>query len=288
MKITVAKLVSEFKKGFLKSAIVAIMSASLLGAATYYLVPPGHRPVTFAFALGEGRQFSGNYSTLFGFYLISNFTFLNGSVITRNPIEPIEELAQGKIPYEEYGGEFNATQLQKITISVIQFIGLSDKGTGTFEVVWLQNRTIDVTLVDREITDLGSSRSFGDILYVKSSSAPHVQDETPVYEMPPFFNVTRVERSRTGYWKTARSWKINVNQLGDMLYGSETADIVFTMNINMELKYKVVTTAEGNLTGSTNLSWSGIWGTLQLTHEEDKIFWVSYNFTNVKLIMIVI
>lgn len=286
---------SEYKKGFLKSAIVAIMSASLLGAATYYLVPPRHRPVTVAFALGEGRQFSGNYSTLFGFYLISNFTFLNGSVVAENPFPPIEELARGKLPTEEYGGEFNATQLQKITITVrvpgyIGLSGLSDKGTVTFKVKWLQDRTINVTLVDREITDLGSSKSFGDIWYVKSSSAPHVQDETPpVFEMPPpYFNVTRIERSSTGYWKNTGIWEINVNQLGDMLYGSGTADIVFTMNINMELKYEIVTTSEGNLTGSTNLSWSGIWGTLQLTHEGGKIFWVSYNFTYVKLIMIVI
>jgi len=287
------KTVSEYRKELLKSAIVAIMSASLLGALTYHLVQPGHRPISVAFALGEGRQFSGNYSASFGCCLILNFTFLNGSVITKSPFPPEDPCL---LPLNEYSGGLNATELQKITVSVSGFTGFHDEGTVRFLIACLQNRIIDVTLVDQEHTDLGSSKTFGDTWGVCSWNGPpgpvtHEEIEelrAELRELSSSFNITRKERSSTGYWKTTDYiWEITANELSDMLKGSRIANITFTVNINMELKYKITTTSEGNLIGNATLSWSGTWGTLQLIHEEGEIFWVNYNFTTVKLIMIV-
>ena len=285
---------SEYRKELLKSAIVAIMSASLLGAATYHLVQPEYRSISVAFALGEGRQFSGNCSAAFGCWLDLNFTFLNGSVITKSPLPPLEELCLGKPIPDEYSGEFNATELQKITVVVHGFSGfyLHDKSILKFIVACLQDRTIDVTLVDQEITDLGSSKTFGGTWGTYSGNDYAPLNKTDFDALKSFikssFNITKKERSSTGYWKTTDYiWGITTNQLGDMLYGSGTANITFTMDINMELKYKITTTSEGNLTGDATLSWSGTWGTLQLTHEEGEISWVKYNFATVKLIMIV-
>jgi hypothetical protein len=291
------KTVSEYRKELLKSAIVAIMSASLLGAATYYLVQPGYRPISVAFALVEGRQFSGNCSVAFGCWLDLNFTFLNGSVITKSPLPPLEELCLGKPIPDEYSGEFNATELQKITVVVHGFSGFYLHGKSILKVLvaCLEDRIINVTMLDQEMTDLGSSKSFGGIWGTSTSrdggapGEPYIENKTELDELKSSFNVAgKALESSTGYWKTTDYiWEITTNQLGDMLRESGTANITFTMDINMGLKYKITTTSEGNLTGDATLSWSGRWGTLQLTHEEGNISCVKYNFITVKLIMLV-
>jgi len=278
--------VSEYRKELLKSAIVAIMSASLLGAATYHLVQPRQRPIIVAFALGEGRQFSADCSASSGFWLSLNFTFLNGSVITRNP----------------YCGEFNATELQKISVRVHGFAGFDfDESILRFMTVYVQNRTIDATIADQGITALGSSKNLGNTLGCYSTNEIFTPEEEDAHRaalhaeldrLRSYFNVTRKELPReerlsTGYWKTYTMWEITMNQLDEMLHGSGTANITFTVGIDIDLYYKITTTSGGNLTDSTDLSWSGTGGTLQLTHEEGKISWVKYNFTTVKLIMLV-
>lgn len=154
-----------------------------------------------------------------------------------------------------------------------------------------------MTILDQETTDLGSSKNFGNSLAVGAGndgppgpSTPEEREEwsAEARELLSPLNITRKERSSTGYWKTTDYiWGITTNQLGDMLRKSGTANITFTMDINMGLKYKVTTTSEGNLTGDAALSWSGMWGTLQLTHEEGEISWVKYNFATLKLIMLV-
>ena len=263
----------EYRKELVKSAIVAIMSASLLGALTYYLVQPEYSPIPVAFALSEARQLTGNYSTLEGSGLILKFTFLNGSVITK-----------------KCSGELNAADLQRMTLSVYGFSNdLYSRDTDTivrFLVTYLQDRIINVTLVDgeQEMTDLGSSKSLGGITSWQSGRLGDPKQEyynVLLDELKSPFSVARKEFSSTGYWKaTDDIWSITVSQLSDMLHGSGKASMTFTVDTNIELKYRFIRTSGKNLTGSTNLSWSGTWGTLQLTHEEGKISWVNYDFTS--------
>jgi len=265
--------VGEYRKELFRSAVVAIISASLLGALVYHFVQPEYGVGPVAFALAEERQLSGNYSILEGSDLILKFTFLNGSVATK-----------------KYGGEFNATELQRITLSVYGFSNdLYGEDTDTvvrFLVAHLWDRIIHVTLVDRnqEMTDLGTSKSIGGISSWQSGGLGDQKQghyNVLLDELKSSFDVARKELSSTGYWNAPDyTWSITVNQLGDMLHGSGTAKITFTADINMELKYRFISTSGEDLTGSTPLSWSGTWGTLQLTHEEGKISWVNYNFTS--------
>ena len=262
----------EYGKELLKSAIVAILFASLLGALTYYLVQPEHGPTPVAFALGEERQLSGNYSTLEGSGLALKFMFLNGSVITN-----------------KYSGEFNATELQRITLSIYDFTSdLYGKDNDTvvrFLVAYLRNRIIQVTLVDQEqeMTDLGLSKHLGGISSWQSGRLGDPKQgcyNLLLDELKLSVDVTGEELSSTGYWNAPDYvWSVTVSQLGDMLHGSGTAHIAFTVNISMELRYRFIRTSGEDLTGSTSLSWSGTWGTLQLIHEEGKISWAKYNFT---------
>lgn len=122
------------------------------------------------------------------------------------------------------------------------------------------------------MTDLGSSKTFGCTWGIYSGNGYAPWNRTDYDALKSSFNMTRKERSSTGYWKTTDYiWGIITNQLGDMLRESGTANITFMMDINMGLKYKVMTTSEGNLIGDATLSWSGMWGTLQLAHEEGKV-----------------
>ena len=264
----------EYGKELLKSAIVAILSASLLGALTYYLVQPEHGPPPVAFALGEERQLSGNYSALEGSGLILKFTFLNGSVIAKKS-----------------SGEFDATELQKITLSVYHFSNdLYSRDTDTvvrFLVAYLQDRIMNATLLDKnqETTDLGTSKSIGGIWSWQSG---HSSDPEQGYynllldSLRSSLSVTKKEFSSTGYWKAPDyTWEITINQLGDMLQETGKTNITFTIDTNVELKYRFIKASGEHLTGSNDLSWSGTWGTLQLTHEKCKLTRVKYNLTDV-------
>ncbi len=280
------RAVSEYRKELLKSAMVAIMSASLLGALTYYLLQPEQTLMPVTFALDEGRQFPGERSMLDGSCIVLKFTFLNGSAMRKRPFPSYDEIFQRVPGQGEYSGEFDATELQRITLSVHGISGLcfdSDTVVGGL-VAYVQDRTIDATLVygDQEMTNLGLSRSFGVISGVQ---LVRLGELNPGYydvlldELKSSFGVTGQEFSSTGYWEAADSkWDITVNQLGDMLHGSGTVRITFTMNVSMNLKYRLIRASEEDLTGSTNLLWAGTLGTLQLRHEEGKISWVNYNF----------
>ena len=95
------------------------------------------------------------------------------------------------------------------------------------------------------------------------------------------------DRTATGYWESTNySWEITASQLSEILNGSGVATITFNTCYSTELKYKIITMPEGVLTGNASLSWSGAWGTLQLTYKEGKISLVKYNFKTIKLIMI--
>jgi len=284
---------SECRKELLKSAIVAIMSASLLGAVTYHLFQPEPSLMPIAFALGEGGQFCGDYSMLKRSCLILKLTFLNGSVIT-SPISFHQETNRGVLIPDKHSGEFDATELQKITLSVFDFDNFFYNRDTVVEylVTWLRDRIINVNLVDRnqEMTELGTSKSLGRKWNMQSGRIGDPRQEhyrLLLDALKASFNITIKEFSSTGYWKaTDYAWEITANQLGDMLQGSGTTNIAFTLDINTELKYRIIRTPEEDVTGNTTLSWAGTWGTLQLTHEDGKISWVNYNFKTVKLIMI--
>jgi len=286
--------VSEYKKELLKSAIIAILSASLLGAITYHLFQPQQGSIPLAFALGERGQFSGNYSILEGSCLVLRLTYLNGSVIM-SPTPSSEEMNQGIPAHDEYSGEFNATQLQKITLSVFDLDGFFyNRDTDVrYLVTWLRDRIIDVNLVDQnqKVADLGLSKSVGRKWNMQSGRIGDPKQEQYkllLDALKASFNITVKEFSSTGFWKaTDYIWEMTASQLDDMLHGSGTTNITFTINVKTELKYRIIRTPEEDITGNTTLSWAGTWGTLQLTHEEGKISWVKYNFKTLELIIII-
>lgn len=282
-----------YRKELFKSALVAVMSAALLGALTYHLIQPEDAALPVVFGLGEAGQFSGNYSTLEGYCLILQFTFLNRSRIEKNPLPSHEEMCQGLVAHDEYSGELEGTKLQRITLSIY---GVSSASYNTDAVVrylaaCLRDRIINVTLVDRnhDMTDLGSSKHLGSI---SSMQTGDFGDPNKAYynslldELMASFNATRRQFTSTGFWvATDYVWSITIDELGDMLQGSGTATIAFTLDINMKLKYVIVRTSEEDLTGNATLSWTGTWGTLQLTYEEGRISLVKYSFATIKLIM---
>ena len=272
---------SESKKELLKPAILAVIAASLLGTVVYYFIPQGPPFSMVAFALGRNTQVSGDYSTLFVHGLGFNVTFLNGSTIPVYTIFPMDE--QGEVNFPEvYNGEINATDLEKITIYVTEGVGMYDRGSLKFIVGCVQNRTINVDLLmDEGIVDMGSSKTVGDTWRASFGDVPREE----LSEFP--LNVTLKESTSTGYWATTDFvWEIGVQQLGDILHNSSTANVTFALDASMCLKYKVVT-SEGNVTGDAELQWSGTWGTLQLLHEGDEVLLVRYSFSNIKLNMIV-
>jgi hypothetical protein len=276
--------VSEYRKELLKSAIVAIMSASLLGAATYHLVQPEHRSISVAFALGEERQFSGIHTKAkFNWFLALNFTFLNGSSVEVRPF-PNAECSPTPNPYT---GEFDATDLQKIAVSFSAFHYVDDYIDATeFMLAFLRNRTIAATLIDQEMTDLGSGKNFGTWGYILTR--PY--NQTEYNELISSFNASKMGvKPSTGYWKATRcasldaNWEMSINELGDMLHGSGTANITFKLQLTEQLKYKLTTSEGDSMIGNATLSWSGMWGIFQLTYEEGKISWVKYNFTTITM-----
>jgi len=283
---------SESKKELLKPMILAIMSASLLGTLVYYFVPQNTRFITVAFALGGSSEISGNYSTLFIQELGLNATFLNGSVIQVYRTGG-ESTPSGVTFPEGHSGEINATQLKKIKVFVTGGVSLEGKGSLEFLVWWAQNRTINTALVAEETKDMGSSKTVGVKMGVASSSSlqEKLWHEGSFWkefweELWKELNVNVTEKTSTGYWNvTDFAWEIDLDRLGSMLHGSNPADITFTLDISMNLKYKVMT-SYGDITGDAELQWSGTWGTLQLLHEADKILIVRYDFSNIKLNMI--
>jgi len=272
---------SESKKELLKPAILAVIAASLLGTVVYYFIPQGPPFSMVAFALGRNTQVSGDYSTLFVHGLGFNVTFLNGSTIPVYTIFPMDEPGEINFP-EVYNGEINAIDLEKITIYVTGGVGIYYKGSVKFIVGCVQNRTINVDLlVDEGTVDMGLSKIVNGTWRVGSGDVSWEE----LQEFP--LNVTSKESTSTGYWATTDFvWEISVNQLGDMLRNSNTANVTFALDVSMYLKYKVVT-PEGDITGDAELQWSGTWGTLQLLHDGDKILLVRYNFSNIKLNMVV-
>jgi len=286
--------VSEYRKELLKSAIVAILSASLLGAVVYHVFQPEHGLIPIVFALGEGGQLSGDYSLLESSCLVLGFAFLNGSVITSPLLSP-EELNRGVSIPDECIGEFDATELQEIILSVSDFDDFfyNRDTIVRYLVTWVQDRIISVKLVDRnqEITELGTSKSLGRKWNIQSGRIGDPKEEHYALLLDALkasFNITESEFSSTGYWKaTDYTWAMTAGQLGDMLHGSGTTKITFTLDIKTELEYRIIRTSEKDLTGKTSLTWTGTSGTLQLTHEEGKISWLKYNFKTVKLTMVI-
>jgi len=284
--------VSEYKKELLKSVIIAIMSASLLGAITYHLFQP-QRSIPIAFALAQVGQFSGNYSILEGSCLVLALTYLNGSVIT-SPIPSSEEMNRGIPAHNEYSGEFNASELRKITVSVFDLDGFFyNRDTDVrYLVTWLRDRIINVNLVDRnqKMIALGLSKSIGRRWNMQTGCIGDPKQEhykLLLDALKASFNMTVKEFSSTGFWKaTDYIWEITVNQLDDMLHGSGTTNITFAINVKTELKYRVIRTPEEDIIGNTTLSWAGTWGTLQLAHEEGKISWVKYDFKPLELVVV--
>lgn len=284
---------SEYRKELFKSALVAVMSAALLGALTYHLIQPEDGPLPVVFGLGEAGQFSGNYSTLEGYCLILQFTFLNRSRIEKSPLPSHEEMCQGLLVHDEYNGKLEATELQRITLSVY---GISSASYDADAVVrylaaCLRDRIINVTLVDRnhDMIDLGSSKHLGSISGMQTGD---FGDPNKTYydslldELMTSFNSTKRQFTSTDYWAaTDYVWSMTIDELGDMLQGSGTATIAFTIDINIKLKYVILRTSEKDLTGNATLSWAGTWGTLQLTYEEGRISLIKYNFATIKLIM---
>ncbi len=272
---------SESKQELLKSVILAVIVASLLGTVVYYFVPQGSPFLTVAFALGRDTQVSGDYSTLFVHGLGFNVTFLNGSIIPVYPIFSMDEPGEVNFP-EVYNGEVNTADLEKITIYVAGGVGMYNRDSLKFIVGCVQNRTINVDLlVDEGTVDMGSSKTVGDTWRVGSG-------DVSIEELQEFpLNVTSKESTSTGYWATTDFvWEMSVNQLGNMLSKSNAANVTFALDISMYLEYKVMT-PEADITGEAELQWSGNWGTLQLLHEGDKILLVRYNFSNTKLNMVV-
>jgi len=286
--------VSEYRKELLKSAIVAIISASLLGAVIYHVFQPEHGLMPVVFAFGEGEQFSGDYSLLESSCVVLGFTFLNGSVIT-SPLPSLEDMNRGVSIPNECIGEFNATELKKIILSVSDFDDFfyNRDSALRYLVTWLRDRIISAKLVEseQEITELGTSTSLGRNWNIQSGRIGDPKEEhykLLLDALKASFNITVKELSSTGYWKASDYiWAITADQLNDILHGSGTINITFTLDIKTELEYKIIRTSEEDLTGKTTLEWTGTSGTLQLTHEEGKISWLKYNFKTVKLIMVV-
>jgi len=278
----------NYRRELLKSAIVAIMSASLLGATTYFIFQPEQGTFPIAFALGEDGQFFENYSFLEGSCLILQLTYLNGSVAT-SPIPSHEEIN----PLDMYSGEFNGTELQKITVPVFDFNSLlyNNSTDVRYLVTWFRDRIINASLLDQDqkTTNLGTSKSIGRHWSMQSGRIGDPKQEhykLLVEAIKASFNVTVKEFYSMRYWKaTDYIWEISANQLAELLHGTGTVNITFSMNVNTELQYTIIKTPEENITGNTTLSWTGTWGNLQLAHEEGKISSVNYNFKTIRLMM---
>jgi hypothetical protein len=283
--------VGNYRRELLRSAIVAIMSASLLGATTYFIFQSDRGTIPIAFALGEDGQFSENYSLLEGSSLILQLTYLNGSVAT-TPTPSREKMNQVGI-FNEYDGEFNGTELQKITVSVFDFDSfLYNNSTDVrYLVTWFRDRIVNATLADQDqkTADLGTSKSIGRHWNMQSGRIGDPKQEQYKLLLDAIkasFNVTVKEFYSTRYWKaTDYVWAISANQLAELLHGSGTINITFTMDISNELTYSIIRTPEEDITGNATVSWTGTWGTLQLTHEEGKISSVNYNFKIIRLVM---
>jgi len=273
---------SEFRNGLIKSAILAIMFASLLGTAVYYfVVPQGARFPTIVFALGSNSQISGDYITMYVQELGLIVTFSNGSAI---PIYDTggELTPEGAIIPDEHNGEINATGIKEIMIYTTSIIGISHQGAIKIILRWAENKTASAVLIDKDIIDIGSSKILGEINGVASA----LDRGTPIgpediNELPLDVNVTGEEL--TGYWMDKSHWAVNADQLRDILQSSSNpAIITFTLDSSIYLKYKIVGSGE-NMTTDVNLKWSGTWGTLQLWHDGGEISSMRYNFSNIKL-----
>ncbi|MEM3566368.1 MAG: hypothetical protein QXK18_05800 [Candidatus Bathyarchaeia archaeon] len=280
---------SMSKREFFKPIISGAIAALLLGAITYYLIPIPRSPsfAVIAFALGSSKQFSGNYFTLFVDSLNITFSHSNGSTIQIHPPWQSDNYTINLNFPKEYAGELNLTDLEKITVSITTLLYMNDESTLKFIVGVIENRTIDVNLhVDERTINLGyskvSGKSFG---FVSGTGTEEIRKE--VHKILSNLTDNINERISTGYWNvTDYIWEISIEELKDMLSGSNLANITFTMEKDMFLKYYVVT-PEGSIYGESNLQWSGIWGTFQLILWEDETTTIRYDISNIELNMIV-
>jgi len=280
--------VAEARKELLKSAIVAMLLACLLAAITYYFFEPQGGLPRIPLALGEVPQ--NHYSILNGDCLILDAVFSNGSAITIGPLSA--DISQGIPTPGGYSGEFNASGLKTIILSINGFgVDLGDATTIIRALVaFRRDRIIDVTLIDenKKMRDLGESQSIG---FVKAIHAGLLDFNQAYYQaildqLQASLKVTRQQASGRGYWRIADYvWRMNVDKLTNVLQGSGTAQITCILDVTMDLKFGVFRTAGENLTGGTNLKWTGTWGTLELTHENGEITWVKYKSSFIGLVM---
>ena len=281
---------AEYRREFVKTAIVAVLSACLLGAIIYCLFQPLQSPIPVAFALGGGEQFLGNYSVLDGFFPLLEFTFSNGSGTARNLLSSSKQMNLGGLVPASFCGEIDATELRTIILSFCSFSGDlydTERAVGCL-VACHVDRIINATLVDGDKrTDLGSSKNPDAVSTCQSGLLDYLKQgyyNRLLNELGSSFNVTGKESSSTGYWKvTDFLWAITAGQLSDMLQASGIAQVTFTAGINMELKYRIIDKSGEDLTGNTSLSWTGTLGTLRLQHEAGRMSKIEWEFTFIGL-----
>jgi hypothetical protein len=284
-------LVAETRKTLLKSMIAAIMLACLLVAAIYCFFEPQGGLTSVPLVFDEASHLSGeSYSLLGGDWLNLEAVFSNGSVIAANLLSA--DSTQGVQMLREYSGEFNATGLKAIVLSVTSVGADLGNAASTMRalVAFRRNRIITATLRDEntKTTDLGSSQALG---FVKTIDAGRLDSNRQYYkamldQLQASLSVTGEFASSRGYWRIPDYvWRMNVDTLGSVLRGSGTVQIAFALDVNMDLKFGLFRTAGENLTGATNLKWTGTWGTLELIHEDGEITRVGYKFSFMALVM---
>lgn len=274
---------SGYKRDLTKVAMVLLLVA-LIGGVTYYLFPQTliEPPPRLAFSLlfGQGNIAStdsmGKSEAVYLEVLEIGFDFANGST-TYLPELNLHAQDLSDVCPDKYSGEVDASPLQRIRVKVTPCYAMASDVDYTLDTI--RNSTIHASLKGEEVVDLGVFDRANHIeKYVGYSS-----------NRSAFLHCYSVDLSSSGHWSRESitpELGIDVAELSVALAGSGTSLITFDAMYSMHLKYNIKTTG-GTEQGETGLSWEGRMGTFEIVYDQGRITRVRYDFTTVKLLLLV-
>ncbi|MDH5375994.1 MAG: hypothetical protein OEZ21_08620 [Candidatus Bathyarchaeota archaeon] len=274
---------SGYKRDLAKVAMVLLLVA-LIGGVTYYLFPqtlfePQPR-LAFSFLFGQGNIAStdsmGKSETVYLEVLEIGFDFANGST-TFLPEGNLLAQDLSDIYPDKYSGEVVASSLQRIRVKVTPCYAVASDVDYTLDA--MRNSTIHASLKGEEVVDLGVFERANYIeKYVGYSS-----------NRSAIVHCYSVDLSSSGYWSRESitpELGIDVAELSVVLAGSGTTLITFDAMHSVHLKYNIKSTG-GTEQGETDLSWEGRMGTFEIVYAQGRITRIRYEFTTVKLLLLI-
>jgi len=306
---------SGYRREAFKAASMVLL-AVLLGVVIYHSFPPRESPlVVFGLVWLRGEQSgTSDEGNGFGYDLAGSydllefeFIFANGSWTGYSRFDHVNESYRERFLGEQaefsrtnllgYKGEFDAEGLEGIVVRPLPMImwdAWVARKLSAYAIEIIRNYRLDVALETAAITDLGTYQNLKNNNTVISVSSLGVENYT--------WTKHRGEELWSGYWTPPRNftyegkgknsvrttvlndWVINVGQLTSMLEGSGTAFITFNLSLSVNTKYNV-TVPDVQEVGETSLLGEGNLGTIKISYDQGEILWISYDFSNVKMIM---